>query len=190
MLIKILTDTELRSSRSEVFCKTSVLRNFAKFTGKHLCQSLFFNKVAGLRSASLSKKRIWNKCFPVNFAKFLGTLFLTEHLWWLLLRTDKSLQILNTKTIWEMCTINNLSKFVTCLGRCILVILICIILWFLDCDRLTSCQNTPVGTGWLSGKMWNFKNFPGQDLREFFLLGRHQGKRFKVNWQIPGWPKT
>ena len=27
----------------------SVLRNFAKSTGKHLCQSLFFNKVAGLR---------------------------------------------------------------------------------------------------------------------------------------------
>ena len=36
-----------RSSRLEVFCKKSVLRNFAKFTGKHLCQSLFFNKVAG-----------------------------------------------------------------------------------------------------------------------------------------------
>ena len=29
--------------------KKGVLRNFAKFTGKHLCQSLFFNKVAGLR---------------------------------------------------------------------------------------------------------------------------------------------
>ena len=28
--------------------KTGVLRNFTKFTGKHLCQSLFFNKVAGL----------------------------------------------------------------------------------------------------------------------------------------------
>ena len=27
----------------------AVLRTFAKFTGKHLCQSLFFNKVAGLR---------------------------------------------------------------------------------------------------------------------------------------------
>ena len=25
-----------------------VLKNFTKFTGKHLCQSLFFNKVAGL----------------------------------------------------------------------------------------------------------------------------------------------
>ena len=35
------------SSRPEVFCKKSVLRNFAKFTVKHLRQSLFFNKVAG-----------------------------------------------------------------------------------------------------------------------------------------------
>ena len=26
----------------------SVLKNFAKFTGNDLCQSLFFNKVAGL----------------------------------------------------------------------------------------------------------------------------------------------
>ena len=38
-----------RSSRSEVFWEKGVLRNFAEFTGKHLCQSLFFNKVAGLR---------------------------------------------------------------------------------------------------------------------------------------------
>ena len=36
----------LRSSRPEEFCKKGVLRNFAKFTGKHLCQGLFFNKVA------------------------------------------------------------------------------------------------------------------------------------------------
>ena len=38
-----------RSNRPEVFCKKDVLRNLTKFTGKHLCQSLFFNKVAGLR---------------------------------------------------------------------------------------------------------------------------------------------
>ena len=37
-----------------------VLRNFAKFTGKHLCQSLLFNKVAGLRPATLLKKRHWH----------------------------------------------------------------------------------------------------------------------------------
>ena len=54
--------------------KKGVPKTFAKFTGKHLCQSLFFNKTAGLRPATL-KKRIWNRCFPVNFAKFLRTPF-------------------------------------------------------------------------------------------------------------------
>ena len=39
--------TEVRSSRPEAFCKKGVLRNFTKFTGKCLCQSLFFNEVAG-----------------------------------------------------------------------------------------------------------------------------------------------
>ena len=47
-----------RSSRLEVFCKKGVLRNFTKFTGKCLCQSLIFNKVAGLRPANLIKKRL------------------------------------------------------------------------------------------------------------------------------------
>ena len=49
-----------RNSRPEMFCEKGVLRNFAKFTGKHLCQSLFFNKVAGLRLATLLKKRLWH----------------------------------------------------------------------------------------------------------------------------------
>ena len=35
--------------------KKGVLRNFAKFTGKHLCQSLFFNEVAVLRPVTLLK---------------------------------------------------------------------------------------------------------------------------------------
>ena len=34
-----------RNGHQEVFCKKSVLKNFAKFTEKHLCQSLFFTKV-------------------------------------------------------------------------------------------------------------------------------------------------
>ena len=32
--------------------KKGVLKNFANFTGKHLCQSHFLNKVAGLRPFS------------------------------------------------------------------------------------------------------------------------------------------
>ena len=68
-----------------MFCKKGVLRNIAKFTGKHLCQSLFFNKIAGLRPATLLKKRLWHRCFPVNFAKFRRTPIFTEQLRWLLL---------------------------------------------------------------------------------------------------------
>ena len=71
-----------RSSRQEVFCQKGVLRNFSKFTGKHLCQILFFNKVAGLRLATLLKKRLWHRCFLVHFAEHL---FFIEHLQWLLL---------------------------------------------------------------------------------------------------------
>ena len=78
-------DSLMRSSRPEVFYKKGVLRNFAKYTGKQLCQSLFFNKVADLRLATLLKKRLWHRCFPDNFAKFLRTFFLAEHLRWLLL---------------------------------------------------------------------------------------------------------
>ena len=38
-----------RSIRSQMLFKIGVLKNFANFTGKHLCQSLFFDKGAGLR---------------------------------------------------------------------------------------------------------------------------------------------
>ena len=48
----------IRTSRPEVLCKKVVLGNFAKFTGKHLCQSFFFNKVAGLTPTTLLKKRL------------------------------------------------------------------------------------------------------------------------------------
>ena len=52
---------ELQMQRPEVFYKKGVLRNFAKFTGKYLCHSLFFNKVTDLRPATSSKKRLWHR---------------------------------------------------------------------------------------------------------------------------------
>ena len=54
-----------RSSCPALFCKKSVLRNLAKLTGKHLCQSLFLNKVAGLR-----------QCIYVDFSFVIWTLLL------------------------------------------------------------------------------------------------------------------
>ena len=75
-----------RSSHQRCSMKKDVLRNFAKFTGKHLSESPFLNKIArlGPQPAAL-KKRLWHRCFPVNFAKFLRTSFFIEHLHWLLL---------------------------------------------------------------------------------------------------------
>ena len=46
-----------------MFCKNGFLRDFADFTGKHLCQSLFFNKVSDLSPATLLKKRLCHRCF-------------------------------------------------------------------------------------------------------------------------------
>ena len=56
----------------EVFYGKGVLRNFTKFTVKHLCQSLFFNKVAGLRPASelqnlnFQQVKFWNLIHVIN----------------------------------------------------------------------------------------------------------------------------
>ena len=74
-----------KQSSRDVLCEKVFLEIYAKFTGKHLCQSPLFNKVAGLSPATLLKKRPWHRRFPCNFAKFLSTPFYTEHLWWLLL---------------------------------------------------------------------------------------------------------
>ena len=45
-----------RCSVKKVFCKKGVLKNLAKLTGEHLSVSLFVNKVAGWRPATLLKK--------------------------------------------------------------------------------------------------------------------------------------
>ena len=75
----------------EVPYKKGVHINFAKFTGKHLRQSLFLDEGARLRifemlfeiseTCNFIKKETLTKCFPVNFAKFLKIAFFTEHLW-------------------------------------------------------------------------------------------------------------
>ena len=60
----------------EKFCKKSVLKNFAKFTGKHLYQGLFFNKVVRWRVQLYLKSDSDTVFFPVNYAKFPRTPFL------------------------------------------------------------------------------------------------------------------
>ena len=76
-----------------MFCKMCVLKNFVKFTGKKLCQSPFFNKVAGLRPVTLLKKRLW-QMFSCEFREIFRNTFFTEHLRWLLLnKTYKKMSV-------------------------------------------------------------------------------------------------
>ena len=56
--------------------KKGAFENFAKFTGENLLHSLFFNKTAGLRPATLLKKGLSDRCFLVKFANILRTPFL------------------------------------------------------------------------------------------------------------------
>ena len=67
--LKLLTKYKDDSEKEEVVRRCS--SKFHKIHGKkHLCQSLFLNKVAGIRPATLFKKRLWHRCFPVNFETF------------------------------------------------------------------------------------------------------------------------
>ena len=76
--LRTLISTEAGAQRCSM--KKGVPRNFARFAGKNLCQSVFFNKVADLRPATLLKKRLWHRRFPVSFTKFPRTTFFTVHL--------------------------------------------------------------------------------------------------------------
>ena len=63
-----------RSSHRRCSVKKGVPRNFAKFTGKYLCQSLFFNKVA-------IKKETLSQVFFCDFCEISRNTFFQNTLW-------------------------------------------------------------------------------------------------------------
>ena len=75
--------------------KKGVLKIFAKLSGKHLRQNLFFNKVAELRPTF--KKRLWLTSFPVSSIKFLRTPFLQN--------TSGRLLLNGLQKFWVSCPI-------------------------------------------------------------------------------------
>ena len=69
----------IRSSYRRCSIKIGVLKIFSKFTGNNLRHNLFFNKVAGLRSATLFKKTV-AQVFTCEFCKIFKNTFFTGHL--------------------------------------------------------------------------------------------------------------
>ena len=78
-LIKKLTERcseHNRSSHQRCSIKKRVLRNFAKYTGKHLSQSPFLNKVV----FNFIKKQTLAQVFSCEFWENFKNTFFTEHL--------------------------------------------------------------------------------------------------------------
>ena len=66
----------------ELSSKKGVLKNVAEFYWKSLSQSL--------KPVTLFKERLWHRCFPVNFVKFLRTPFWHNTSEWLFLKVSAS----------------------------------------------------------------------------------------------------
>ena len=63
--------TIFRSSHQRCSTKKAILKHFVKFTGKHLCRHLSFNKVAGHQACNFLKKRLQHRFFLANIGKFI-----------------------------------------------------------------------------------------------------------------------
>ena len=53
-----------------IYIKKVFLRN-SQNSQENICARVFFKKVKGVRPGTLLKNKLWHRCFPVNFAKFL-----------------------------------------------------------------------------------------------------------------------
>ena len=70
-----------RPSNTNQMNRVNQMNQISENSRKNICARVsFFNKVPGLRPEALLKKRLWYRCFSVNFEKFLRTPFFTEYL--------------------------------------------------------------------------------------------------------------
>ena len=75
--VKLINSQSVISTPEAVVQRCSakkVLLEISQNSKENTCTRVYF----------LIKLRLWQRCFPVNFVKFLRTLFFIEHLWWLL----------------------------------------------------------------------------------------------------------
>ena len=72
---EICSKRKVKNTARGAVCK-KVFLEVSKIHRKRPVPESLFNKVASLRPATLLKKRLWHRCFPVTFVKFLTTPFL------------------------------------------------------------------------------------------------------------------
>ena len=113
--------------------KNSCSWKWRKIHKKRLCWSLFFNKVARWRPATLFKKRLHHRSFPENYAKFLKTAFWQNTSWWMLLRVIEVIEIIsNVKLVlrsWEISLPNNFFTFFHTFSLFIFILILLLLAW-------------------------------------------------------------
>ena len=102
-----------------MFFRIGVLKNFALFTRKHLCWSLFLIKFPAWRPFALLI-RLQHRCFPVKFTKFLRTPFFDRtptvaasgNMSWTL--SFFHMRTINSVISWYVLTLQRLFHFIAC----------------------------------------------------------------------------
>ena len=88
-----------------MFCK-NVFLEILQNSQENTCARVSFLIKLQAQPATLLKKRLWRKCFPLNFAKFLRTPFVIEHLCGLLLDNGN---LIKTNT-WNLLFLKDLAS--------------------------------------------------------------------------------
>ena len=148
--------SEYRSSRSKIYFRISVLKNFTMFTGKHLCWSLFFNTSAGLKACNFIKNRLQHKFFFMwnlqNFLELLSLQNTSGGCRWKYLLNSLFIAFENN----EWC------HFVVCMGPPALISFYCVcfvsfyfFLFFLFCSWILLLFDSVVNFSILKTKQWS-----------------------------------
>ena len=89
----------LQKQPPEAFCKKSVPKNFANFTGKHLYWSLFLIQLKAQKACNFIKKETSVQVLSREFCEIFKNTSFTEHLWMTVARTGECFQL--KMKLWE-----------------------------------------------------------------------------------------
>ena len=82
--LSVISKKDFQKQSSRGVLQKKVFLEISRNSQENTCAGVsFLIKFQASRPATLLKKRLWHRCFPVNFGKFLRILFFIEHLWWL-----------------------------------------------------------------------------------------------------------
>ena len=116
VLIRLLGNTKKNSNWQKqprrCSVKKGLLRNFIKFTGKHLCQILFLKKI-GPQACNFIKKETLAQVFSCEFCKVSKNIVFIEHL----RATTFQLVTCIWRWYWVVVTISWNSYVLTALSR-------------------------------------------------------------------------